>query len=194
MTRASAKRASAKRVGKYLLVMILPLCVLLVRPLTPAAVLMYGEEIRLSTEPVDPRDLFRGDYVALRFSIEELPASLLSEADLEKLAAGYGAEEEFSGESSFVYILLAPDEDGVCRGVGIVFAPPAEGLYLRGRIMSIHHFGDTIQLDYGSGLKRFYVPENTGLELEQAAQKGQIIATVKVWKGRPVLRSLHELF
>src|SRR5512142_2691329 len=32
-----------------------------------------GDEIVLATVPVDPRDLFRGDYVTLRYEISTIP-------------------------------------------------------------------------------------------------------------------------
>lgn len=35
---------------------------------------LTGEEIILETEPVDPRDIFRGDYATLSYAISTLPA------------------------------------------------------------------------------------------------------------------------
>ena len=38
--------------------------------------------------------------------------------------------------------------------------------------------------------ERFYLRENTGRALEDAARKGRIEAIVRVWRGMPVIVSL----
>ena len=38
-----------------------------------AAILRNGQEVVLSVEPVDPRDLLRGDYVRFGYEIAQLP-------------------------------------------------------------------------------------------------------------------------
>ena len=39
-----------------------------------AADLAFGEEIRLQAQPIDPIDVFRGNYVVLRYEISSLQA------------------------------------------------------------------------------------------------------------------------
>jgi len=138
---------------------------------------MFGQEIRLSTRPVDPRDIFRGDYVTLSFSIEQVDASLLREQDRDK-------------PFTYLYVRLRPDEKGIWQPDRVSLAPPVTGIYIRalaeGGIDS-----STINLDYGDFLKRYYVKENTGLELERAARRGELTAVVKVWRGRVVITSLE---
>ena len=46
-----------------------------------ALLLARGTEIRLTAVPVDPRDLFRGDYVVLSYPISRLRADRLEGAD-----------------------------------------------------------------------------------------------------------------
>ncbi|MDR2528028.1 MAG: GDYXXLXY domain-containing protein [Synergistaceae bacterium] len=172
-----------KRAAKYLLAALLPLTVLLIRPLTPLAVLMFGQEIRLSTEPVDPRDLFRGDYVTLRFSIERLDESLVKDGSQNAISANRYTNEYIP----YIYVTLSPGNDGIWRAVEIsaeLPELPKEGLYLRARVRNN-------TLDYGDYLKRYYVQENTGRELELAAQRGEIVAVAKAWMGRVVLTSLQ---
>ena len=43
-----------------------------------AAILRDGQEIVLKVEPVDPRDLLRGDYVRLGYEISSIPVSRIS--------------------------------------------------------------------------------------------------------------------
>jgi uncharacterized membrane-anchored protein len=51
-------------------------CVQLALPLTlaglAAADLAFGDEIKLKAAPVDPLDVFRGNYVVLRYEISSL--------------------------------------------------------------------------------------------------------------------------
>ena len=179
-----------RRFSKYLLVMLLPLTVLMVRPITPVAVLTFGQEIRLSTEPVDPRDIFRGDYVTLRFSIEETGTSLLSEQDQRTLASrlNYSAENPFSA-STYLYLTLKPDDNRIWQPAEMSLAPPEAGIYLRASAR-MDYYSD-FELDYGDYLRRYYVTENTGRELEDAARRGSLVGIVKVWRGRAVLTSLE---
>ncbi|NLL37803.1 MAG: GDYXXLXY domain-containing protein [Fretibacterium sp.] len=167
---------------KYLLAMALPLAVLLIIPLRPALVFLLGVEVRLATEPVDPREIFRGDHVNLSFSIERLSPLLLSsdEAPEESL--------ESLGVDGTWYVLLSKNAQGIDEPTGLSRTRPESGVYIRGRRM--YGTPSQVALDYGPNLKRFYVRENTGPELERAARAGALLATVKLWRGIPVLVSL----
>ena len=44
-------------------------------------VLRNGKVIHLRTAPIDPRDLFRGDYVRLNYEISRIPVSRLKGVD-----------------------------------------------------------------------------------------------------------------
>jgi uncharacterized membrane-anchored protein len=154
------------------------------------AVLAFGQEIRLSTEPVDPRDLFRGDYVTLSFSIERLDESLVKDGDDEFLVKDGDQDAVWVSRQAnkyirYVYVTLSPGDDGIWQAVEISAKPPEEGLYLRARVYKQ-------SLDYGDYLKRYYVQENTGRELELAAQRGEIVAVAKAWMGRVALTSLER--
>lgn len=183
-----------RRFAKYFLVMLLPLTVLLVRPLTPAAVLMFGQEIRLATVPVDPRDIFRGDYVTLSFAIEQPSGDLISPEERDSVydRLSYYSPIDFNSPEFFLYVTLEPDNAGICQPVKISAARPETGIYLRARAVRTH-IGDGVGLDYGDYLNRYYVKENTGLELEDLARRGELAAIVKVWRGRAVITSVEEM-
>ena len=204
---------------RYLLVALLPVCVLLAAPVRPALILTFGERVRLATLPVDPRDIFRGDYVTLRFAVESVPLAsfdlspgeddrVLETADsspsnphesgsldpMEYPADQTRREnEERSRKLNRVvavkdwYVPLKRDELGLFRAAGAQASPPDQGVYLQGTVRYAH---DPVTLDFGPGLERFYVRENTGHLLELAARRGQIEAIVKVWRGMPVIVSL----
>ncbi|MDR1731860.1 MAG: GDYXXLXY domain-containing protein [Synergistaceae bacterium] len=179
-----------RRAFRYLLVILLPLAVLLTRPATSALVLALGKEIRLPALPVDPRDIFRGDYVDLRFNIEEIPVEQADPTLLRRLKE----EKEKTGDaalsSEWVYVALAPDEKGIYRPVRVTETPSSEEICIRGRV-ELSYDQSELYIDYGSSLKRFYVKENTGFDLERAGWAGNLEALVRVWKNRAVLDRLE---
>lgn len=207
-----------KGLRRYLLVALLPVCVLLAAPVRPALILAFGESVRLATLPVDPRDLFRGDFVTLRFAVEAVPLASFdlppeeddrvletTDSTLSNPHASGGlepldytvAQAKRENEERFRklnrvaavrdwYLPLERDEQGLFRAVGARVSPP-EGVYLKG---TVRYTYDTVVLDLGPGLERFYLRENTGRLLEDAARQGRIEAIVKVWRGMPVIVSL----
>ena len=52
-----------------------------------AAILRDGRQVLLKVEPVDPRDLLRGDYVRLGYDISRLPADLVADMPADAAAA-----------------------------------------------------------------------------------------------------------
>ncbi len=80
-----------------------------------------GEKILLRTAPVDPRDIFRGDYVNLGYDISRL--------DLE----GLGIKESFKpGER--IYVILEKNPDGVFNAKSISRTLPAKKKFIQGRV------------------------------------------------------------
>ena len=43
-----------------------------------AAILRNGKEVLLKVEPIDPRDLLRGDYIFLGYEISGIPVKLIA--------------------------------------------------------------------------------------------------------------------
>ena len=171
---------------KYLAASLLPVLILLALPLRPACVSRFGAEVVLAGRPVDPRDLFRGDYVALSFEAESVPLELFPAPDEKK-------SEYAALDLSTWFVALAPDEKELWTPSG-VFAEVPEGPYLKGTVKYLAERADgsmTAEMDYGEGLKRFYVKEDTGRELEESARQSRLRATVKVWRGMAVIQSLE---
>lgn len=76
-----------------------------------AGILRSGTEIRLATAPVDPRDLFRGDYVILNYRISTLePAALDGDKAFER--------------NQTVFVRVAPGADGLAEAKGVYLARP----------------------------------------------------------------------
>ena len=109
--------------------------------------LRSGTAVRLASVPVDPRDLLRGDYVILRYAVEDtrgLPGPVVRDGDR-------------------VYLRLAPKGAlwtavGYERGV----ADTGDGtVSVRGRVEGVDDRGPLrVALD---DLGRYYVPEGRGV-------------------------------
>jgi uncharacterized membrane-anchored protein len=151
-----------------------------------ASILQNGTEVVLKTEPVDPRDLLRGDYVTLGYSISSFPATEI-EGDL---------NTRFD-ESSPVYVALKKGADGVWEKSRASVSPivdlkPDEAL-IAGR--ALYAFtpktSDTIRVNYG--IERFYVPEGEGRDVESERNERRIDAVIMVnAKGKAQMKRLLD--
>ncbi|ULK94964.1 GDYXXLXY domain-containing protein [Bradyrhizobium sp. I71] len=147
-------------------------------------ILREGSEVTLQTQPVDPRDLLRGDYVVLRYDISQLPAGAL---------AGKPAAER----NPDVFVKLAPNANGLYEAVSVHAAPvtvTVPEILIRGRVSHScgstgRTFCDKLTIKYG--LESYFVPEGEGRKLEQARnqQKLRVVAAV-LPSGRAAIKRL----
>ncbi len=93
--------------------------------------------VMLRTQPVDPRDLLRGDYIILSYDISTLPSEFRQE----------------NREGTEVYVLLKDDAGFAVVDRVSEWAPGDGSLFIRGRIR-----GQRIEYD----LEKFFVPEGKG--------------------------------
>lgn len=142
--------------------------------------LRTGQEVRLRLQLRDPRDLFRGDYVALNYRIATLmPAHL--EGDV------------LFDERDTIYVRLEPEKpqhrDGAWRAVGIHHQWPVTRpgeVVLRGTVSGVpewrvkdKHWGlYYLYVDYG--IESFFVPEGEGKTLEQLPNDAEVLVRVAV--------------
>jgi uncharacterized membrane-anchored protein len=176
-----------QRIPKAVLfgVAVLVQCVLLVLMVADRVqILREGREVTLQTQPVDPRDLLRGDYVVLRYDISQLPAGSLGGKPME-------------ARNPVVYVKLAPNADGLYAAVSVHAEPvpvTAPEVLIRGRVsyscgINARIFCDRLTIKYG--LESYFVPEGEGGKLEQARnqQKLRIVAAV-LPSGRAAIKRL----
>jgi uncharacterized membrane-anchored protein len=124
------------------------------------SILITGRTAVLQTVPVDPRDLFRGDFVVLRYEISTLRQSNTAPGQT------WHVFDNDIKEGDTVYVGL-PDSDGSNPPSQHVRAdePPADSdLYIRGTVTQ--RSGESMNVDYG--IERYFVPEGRGLEIERA--------------------------
>jgi len=142
-----------------------------------ASILRDGREIVLKTEPVDPRDLMRGDYVWLGYAdISSVDTGLVS---------GMWPTEDTTAP---LWLILAPADDGTYVSSSASFSRPSavggEHVVLKSlpvRITVDHPAGGLNSIGPLSfGIERYYVPEGEGLEIEKAQNEGRTTVAVRV--------------
>jgi len=147
-----------------------------------AAPLVTGQTVLVRVEPVDPRDLFRGDYVILSYPFSRMPEGRLEGmTEAEQSRGTYN--KKLQGRT--IYLTLVPDSNGVHhRAEKFTLVKPEDGLFLKGQMER-----------YGRvkfGIESYYVQEGTGLKYEQAIRSRNLTAELAVASnGQAVLKRLH---
>lgn len=95
-------------------------------------ILRTGQVVFLRTAPLDPRDLFRGDYVALQYEINTVRVEGLDSA------AAVALDRK---RHDVVYTRLRPAGEGVFEAASASLARPSEAPFIRGRIEDAWRFG-----------------------------------------------------
>lgn len=162
--------------------------VLLSMAATHAATHWFGETVLVRVVPVDPRDLFRGDYVVLSYEFSRVP-----DDGIEGIADSAVRPDEFFDVREHVgrtvYVSLVPEPDGKhLKPAKMSIHKPAEGPFLRGRIAGWN------RIEYG--IEAFYLQEGRGLDYEKAVQTRRLSAELAVTAdgtadGTAALRGLH---
>jgi uncharacterized membrane-anchored protein len=135
--------------------------------------LKNGREIVLNIRPVDPRDLFKGDYVRLGFDI--------SQATREQM------KDLFAASHTPVYVLL--DEAGTEGAWRIASVATIEPKASTSQIVLRAVASGSGWLRYG--IERYYVPEGTGPKLEDKARTNKLSAIVAVnARGEAAIKGL----
>lgn len=155
-----------------------------------ARILRGGTEVRLKTVPVDPRDLFRGDYVVLAYPISTV------EADKN------GTQPYRSGET--VYVTLGRDEQGFARALGVSRDWPKGGgdaVVIAGRVTATSACatnadgqtdcsGNRNRLRIAYGLESYFVPQGEGKAIETTDKaRIEVVAAISV-SGEAAIKRL----
>lgn len=112
-----------------------------------AQLLKTGQEVLLDTGFIDPRDLFRGHYVRLRLSIEQVPDSVA----MPKFEAG---------EMKKIFAKLKKGEDGFWVVESVHKTPQAAG----GGPIIAGEFRYNRRIDFP--IDRYFAPKEEALNLE----------------------------
>jgi uncharacterized membrane-anchored protein len=146
-------------------------------------VLREGRPFKFRTAPIDPHDPFRGEYVTLRFAIEDEDLMLRDSAQVEDGQLMHAVLTEVNGEAAIAELRFNEPTDGVpyisCP-VYLLYAN--EGTSAR------------IRLPFD----RFYLEEGTGLRTEELINQRNwemgpelpAYALVRVLDGQAVIEDL----
>ena len=134
-----------------------------------AAVLRDGREITLKVEPVDPRDLLRGDYVSLYYEISRIPVSQITNLP---------QEAYLSAESPLYVRVKKGGRRLLASGFGdldapLEAAPGADEADIRGIVGAGWDLSPGTSLDPDYGIERFYLPEGEGMESSRTCASGR---------------------
>ncbi len=145
------------------------------------SVLMTGETVYIRTVPVDPRDLFRGDYVRLNYGISTIPLEMV---DKKK-------RKDFQKREKRVYLVYKTDARNMVVPLRLSLEKPAGETFIRGYTVrnwrnnsigvrySIEKYfmqqGKGLVLERGQRLEGVRIP----LEMETAVGRGNGIAVLK---------------
>lgn len=149
-----------------------------------AAILRDGRAIVLKTEPVDPRDLLRGRYVRLNYTISNIAASLFGLDEGERLERG-----------ATVYVKLEEGADGYWIAAEAAATPPdgGEDVWIRGKARyGVWPASETVTVEYG--IERFYTPETEAPEIEKRMREGMVsdIIVSVGGDGRAQIKALRQ--
>lgn len=144
--------------------------------------LKSGREITLPIVPVDPRDLFRGEYVRLGYAVGTVPVRLL--------------EGPAPRENEAFYVVLEKKPDGVWQSVKVTSSMPQETspdrIVLKARAAYGWPRGSTdasVRVRYG--IESYFVPEGQGKKLEALAREKKLATLVAVdTRGNAAIKGL----
>lgn len=172
-------------------VFLFPILILLGMTITPLLTIIFGEDVYLKTAPVDPRDLFRGDYVILQYEAEQLPLNKIDQGVLDYFEKKESQAIPYSPLT--VYTVLKETPEGIHEVSRVVKEKPEKGLYLKGTIKHMWSWHEEVTVHYN--LDKYFVPENTGRVLEDAIRTTSsddneltnVVAVIKVREGHAIL-------
>jgi uncharacterized membrane-anchored protein len=162
------------KLQKFIIGVSLQALILQVIILLKVATLQSGTEVLLKIQPVDPRDMFRGDYMTFTYDISNV----------------YYYENVRSGET--LYVPLRKYGQFWSADMAVK-SKPSEGVYLTGRAKfdSIYqqrtYENNKVAIIYG--IEQYFIPEGTG----QNARIGQnSFAKVAVGAdGKAVVKQIY---
>ena len=130
-----------------------------------------GTTVYLRTIPVDPRDIFRGDYVTLSYEISNFNSIPFT-----------GDPAGSNTVRSDIYVVLDVQPNGIATARYKTYIRPVNELYIRGRLNGY------AQIEYG--IESYFVPEGTGKELERIRGRSLFVEVVIDKQGAAVIRGV----
>ncbi|MBT3205708.1 MAG: GDYXXLXY domain-containing protein [Gammaproteobacteria bacterium] len=141
--------------------------------ITKESILLSGKQITLQTAPIDPRDIFKGDYVKLKYNLSSIPVH-----QLEKEIKKHGLKK---GQK--VYLTITTDQYGLGHAEKLYLNPPDNNIYLTGHVTShwpYKNYQPDSEDDFNKnkqpvsmkfGIEQYYVEQGQGKVMENILGK-----------------------
>jgi uncharacterized membrane-anchored protein len=131
--------------------------------------LWFGTPVILKTAPVDPRSLFRGNYVRLGYDISRINRELTTESFKR-------------GEVGYVTLR---EEEGVYVATGLYRERPDSGLFIRGRVNGT---GGSYWMNYG--IEAYFMPKEKAMKAQGAIRQGASAEVYLLNSGKAAISKL----
>ena len=137
---------------------------------------MTGKKIVLATQPVDPFDPFRGQYMTINYEISRIN------------------DVEGFKESDSVFISLKKDEQGIWRKESVSKSKPDKGDFIKGEVTSV--YGNTLRVEYG--IEQFFFERHAELPTRNitveaiVANSGRAKLVQLLYNGEPIKIDYEE--
>lgn len=132
-----------------------------------------GTEVLLKTLPVDPWDIFRGNYVTLRYEI----------SDAYRYRDFFTVKQPEYTLGDIVFVVLDKNSNGVGDVTGISkMKPTGNKLFIRGEVI-----WDGLEF----GIESYFVEEGKGKDIERLRGKDLMVRVVIDKEGRAVIKNLE---
>lgn len=103
--------------------------------------LMTGKKIVLATQPIDPFDPFRGQYITINYEISRI-----------------NDVKDFE-EKDAIFVSLKEDEQGIWRYESASKSKPSRGDFIKGKVTNVYR--DGIRVEYG--IEQFFFERHAKL-------------------------------
>lgn len=128
-----------------------------------------GEGVLFKTRPVDPRDMFRGDYVILSYEMNLVPIRETTMEEGDRVYVGFDVEEGYAVNP------VAYEDKPISN-------------FIKGRIARRDEYSKDYTVEYG--IENYFVPEGEGRKIERL-RRGELEVSVVIDKyGNSLIESL----
>lgn len=157
----------------FVLAIILQVFILLSLVVKKEVDLRYGRKIIVKTVPVDPRSLFRGDYVNLRYEFSQIDLT----------AVGKSKNYFYIGET--VYVRLAKNQDEwLVKSISDkpITIKSADEIMLCGTVSHSRFWQAEKNIEVSYGIESYFVPEGKGKPIERDIRQKRVQVELSVNK------------
>ena len=130
-----------------------------------------GREIVVATQPIDPTDLFRGEYVTLGFAFSRLEAAQIQ-------GAAPSANDAKLSDGTAIYVTLKPENGRYVFEAASLQKPDQTGegrVVIRGLVTSAY---DLVTIRYG--VEQYFVPQGHGRDIETGVAASRVDVVLAV--------------